>query len=72
MVGLLTCTNDGTAISTHAPPGLGSALFDEVAAHLSGSWRFVPSAEGAVVQLRCPVLATGTSMTHDASESVIV
>lgn len=70
--GLLTCTNDGTAISTHAPPGLGSALFDEVAAHLSGSWRFVPSAEGAVVQLRFPVLATGTSMTHDASESLIV
>ena len=70
--GLLTCTNDGAAIPTDASPGLGSALFDEVAAHLSGSWRFLPSAEGAVVQLRFPVLATGTSMTHDASESVIV
>lgn len=51
---VLTCADDGTGMSSERTPGLGSALFDEVARRQRGEWRAVPTAGGATISLRIP------------------
>ena len=56
---VLTCSDDGRGMAGGTARGLGTALFDEVAARLHGSWRFIEANDGTTVRLVFPKPGAG-------------